>query len=150
MTNSVLSDVKGTPTYHNRVTFTDKAVGSKLFTMLEQPDYALNVMEDLSQNDIGIYGHSFGTFPETYASNSVINEAFDVLATSLDLNGVEILAIIEWKKYPFFAVQFHPERNMFNWEKEVYVHSLESLEASSYLSQAFATAARKNINKFSS
>ena len=38
-----------------------------------------------------------------------MKKGFSVLATSLDEYGREYVAIIESKKYPIYAVQFHPE-----------------------------------------
>ena len=47
------------------------------------------------------------------ASNLV--QFYKPLASSLDDNGLEFVATIEAVNYPFWGVQFHPEKNVYEW-----------------------------------
>jgi hypothetical protein len=42
-------------------------------------------------------------------------------------NGTEFISSFEHKKYPFYGVQFHPEKNAFEWKLQSIPHSAESI-----------------------
>ena len=37
------------------------------------------------------------------------------LSVNWDMHGLKYLSTLEAKEYPFVAVQFHPEKNIFEW-----------------------------------
>ena len=59
--------------------------------------------------------HKDGILAETYTKYNELNDAFYLISTAFDLNGVEYAASIQHKKYPFYGVQFHPEKTSFIW-----------------------------------
>jgi anthranilate/para-aminobenzoate synthase component II len=42
-------------------------------------------------------------------------------------NGSEFISSFEHKKYPFYGVQFHPEKNAFEWKIESIPHSADAI-----------------------
>jgi len=55
------------------------------------------------------------------------------------------------KKYPFYATQWHPERNQFDWGiHESLDKSPEAIEAVQYVSSFFVRETQKNQHKFPS
>lgn len=44
-----------------------------------------------------------------------------------EYNGTEFISSFEHNKYPFYGVQFHPEKNAFEWKIESIPHSAESI-----------------------
>ena len=42
---------------------------------------------------------------------------WDVLGTNEDAKGVTFVSLAEAKAFPFFAAQFHPEKNAYEWEQ---------------------------------
>lgn len=48
---------------------------------------------------------------ETYQQSAALWRNFRITAISHDLSGQPFVAAIEGIRYPFFGVQFHPERN---------------------------------------
>lgn len=75
------------------------------------------------------------------------------LVTSLSTaaNGLEFIASAEHKKYPFFGVQFHPEKIAYEWERaDNFPHSLDALIANRYFYDTLAYFSRKNENKYGS
>jgi len=45
---------------------------------------------------------------------------------------------VESKKYPFYAVQFHPEKNLYEWtRKENIPHSFDAIQSSQYFANFF-------------
>lgn len=60
-----------------------------------------------------IYSHANGITPGDFEQTKLIDSKAKMLATSVADNGMEYVAIFENKIYPFFATQFHPEKNQF-------------------------------------
>jgi gamma-glutamyl hydrolase len=44
-----------------------------------------------------------------------LDKVWNSLATGVDLDGLEFVALVESNKYPIWASQFHPEKNAFEW-----------------------------------
>lgn len=54
-------------------------------------------------------------------------------------------------KYPFYATQWHPEKNIFEWTRQEDIsHSPNAIAITQYLSNFFVDEARKNHLKFPS
>jgi gamma-glutamyl hydrolase len=54
--------------------------------------------------------HQYGISPTEFMENNHLRRFYNILATSIDDNGKEYVAIIEGKFYPIYGVQWHPER----------------------------------------
>lgn len=46
-----------------------------------------------------------------YLENEKVRSFFDILTINNDKNGRSFVSSIEAKNYPFYGVQFHPEKN---------------------------------------
>lgn len=56
---------------------------------------------------------------------------------------------MEHKTYPYYGVQFHPERNAFEFKKDVGIsHSASGIRAMHYFANFFVEECRKNANSF--
>lgn len=44
-----------------------------------------------------------------------MKDSFKILSINYDRNGMEYISSIEHIKYPFYALQFHPEKIVFEW-----------------------------------
>lgn len=65
---------------------------------------------------------------ETYKNTPELYNEWRVVAIAKDMKGIEFLAIAEHKKYPFYGVQFHPEKNAFDWSRDINIdHSFEGI-----------------------
>jgi gamma-glutamyl hydrolase len=56
---------------------------------------------------------------------------------------------MEAKDYPFYAVQYHPEKNLYEW-KVFADRSTSGVEFVQYISNKFVEKARQSKNSFSS
>lgn len=65
------------------------------------------------ETDSVYYTHSCGIRPATFAAHKGLNDSFTVLGLSSSKKGVPFVALIEHKKYPFVANQWHPEKTLF-------------------------------------
>jgi len=65
------------------------------------------------ETDSVYYTHHCAIRPATFAAHKGLNEGFNILGLSTSKNGVPFVALIEHKKYPFVANQWHPEKTLF-------------------------------------
>lgn len=126
--------------------FTELAPQSKLFRAMDKQTY-----QWLAEKPITMNNHHQGITPARFAKFDKLPAFYDVLATNVDRQGVEFISAFEAKKYPIYAVQFHPEKNSFEVGEyadgtpyEVIDHSYEAIFASQYFANFFINEARKN------
>jgi len=92
--------------------------------------------------------HSLGISPEGFLSNG-LDKFYKVLSNNLDKQDKEYVATMEAHKYPFWGVQWHPERNQFEWDPEEPIdHTLASLECVQYVANFFVQQARRNQHEW--
>ncbi|XP_043477631.1 gamma-glutamyl hydrolase A-like [Leptopilina heterotoma] len=76
-------------------------------------------------------------------------DEYTVLSTSYDKNGLEYISAIEDRKYPFYGVQFHPEKNVYEWiEGRELAHGKNPTIVNQYFANFFVDEARKSLHKF--
>lgn len=78
-----------------------------------------------------------------------LHNHYDLLAVNYDSHGQEYMALVEHKKYPIYASQFHPEKNAFEWSIYADIpHSRNAILFMQYLGNFLVDEASKNNNKF--
>ncbi|XP_070505868.1 gamma-glutamyl hydrolase-like [Chironomus tepperi] len=78
-----------------------------------------------------------------------IDTDWRVISTNKDWNNFEFISSIEHKRYPFYGVQFHPEKNLYEWVRNKNIsHTQNAVLASQYFAQFFVNEARKSSHKF--
>ena len=89
--------------------------------------------------------HSYMVTQSSYSGNHTLSAFFDVLATSeSNDNSQTFVAAIEGKTYPFYGVQFHPEKANCDFRtSSVVVHSLQTTVISQNLANIFIQDARQ-------
>jgi len=102
---------------------------------------SLNVTENL---------HHDGVKPSQYATNANLSSFFKVVSTNVDRKGVAFVSTSEHPTRPVYAVQWHPERNQFEWDSDLpsINHGGDAVRAMSWLSSFFIAEARKNNATF--
>ncbi|XP_055324546.1 gamma-glutamyl hydrolase-like [Sitodiplosis mosellana] len=80
-----------------------------------------------------------------------LDKKWDTLSTNRDFKGLEFISTIEHKRYPFYGVQFHPEKVLYEWIRNRNISHTEGAVASAqYFAQFFVNECRKNDNRFDS
>lgn len=97
------------------------------------------------QTNILYMNHQYG-FPLTPELFMWYSKFLDILAKNKDKNGVEYISAIKYKKYPFYGVQFHPEKPIYEWLDETIPHSFDAIKMSTQLSNVFVNECRRNNN----
>ncbi|KAJ1529678.1 hypothetical protein ONE63_006434 [Megalurothrips usitatus] len=74
-----------------------------------------------------------------------------LISLNNDSDGLTYVSSMESRTYPTYGVQFHPEKNIFEWSPiQKTAHSFDSIRTSQYFANFFVNEARKNYNSFSS
>lgn len=61
----------------------------------------------------------------------------------------KFITTAEHKSYPFYGVQFHPEKNLYEWVRGKNIpHSPNAIKAAHFFSDFFVNEARKSKNQF--
>ncbi|CAH1987392.1 unnamed protein product [Acanthoscelides obtectus] len=116
---------------------------SKMFS--KAPDEVINI---LKTKNVTYNFHRFCLTEETLRGDKLLQE-WKVTSTDKDINGIEFVSSMENSKYPFYGVQFHPEKNVFEFKAGVGIpHSVEAVKVTQYFANFFVEECRKNGNKF--
>jgi len=124
--------------------FTHLASNSRLFK-----GSSPQIMNWLATKDITMNNHRYSVTPTTFATNPVLSSFYDVLSVNVDRNNRPFVSTFEAKKYPIYGVQWHPEKNAFEWNtQENLPHSEEAVLAAQYTANFFVNEARKSNTNF--
>lgn len=113
------------------------------------PEQIISYLKTL---DITYNHHQFCISSDTYNSNEKLHKFYKRLSTNRDKEGKkEFVSTAEAYDYPFFAAQWHPEKNPFEWTLEEAVnHSKEAVLVTQYMADFFVDQARLSKHSFPS
>ncbi|XP_020778442.1 gamma-glutamyl hydrolase-like [Boleophthalmus pectinirostris] len=124
--------------------FTNEASGSRMFK-----DFPAEVMQMLATEDLTENSHMWSVSVETYNTNDDLRKFYKVLSTNTD-GKIEFISTWEAYDYPIYGVQWHPEKNPFEWTRPYYVHTSNAVRATFYFAHFFVNEARKSLHSFES
>ena len=94
--------------------------------------------------------HHDGVTPDKFESDKGLKSIFKPTSVSYDNKGKVFVASMEGHTYPFYGVQFHPEKQLFVFYPDTKIdHSRRSNEMNRYFGDFFVGESRFNHNKFS-
>jgi len=110
-----------------------------------------SLVEDITSLPVTSNFHHWCLTRENFTKFDMGN-FWNLLSVSEDEDGVEFVSSMEAKDYPFYATQFHPEKNIAGWSvvHPSVPHSREATSVSLYFSQFFVDIARKSNHAFPS
>ena len=112
------------------------------------------VMKILSEQNVTMNNHHYGIFTSTFESTSMLSDFYNNLSTNKDRQGTEFVSTVEAFKYPIYATQWHPEKNIYEWQKvngipyEAINHSPDAVLISQYMADFFVQETRKSTHQF--
>ena len=126
--------------------FTDGYENSRMFANMSK-----DLEKYLSSAPTTLNMHHGSVLTEKFKANKEISEFFHVLSTNNDRQGKEFVSTMEGRKYPFYATQWHPEKNSFEWSlHEDIPHEPMAIKVTQYMSNFFVNEARYSTHKFES
>jgi gamma-glutamyl hydrolase len=108
--NDNLTDLLGTfNSLHNfmiNIDLTEDGKHSRIIRGLDEESFKKLTRQNSTTNN-----HKMGISPEEFEKNKKISAFYKNVGSSVDKDGNPFVAIIEARDYPFYGVQWHPERN---------------------------------------
>jgi gamma-glutamyl hydrolase len=126
----------------------EKDGDEKYMNMLMSPLFSEMSLDDITKyqtNNILYMNHGYG-FPLIPELLAWYDKFLHILAKNKDKKGLEYVSAIKYKEYPFYGVQFHPEKPNFEWLDATIPHDEMAINASIQFSNFFINEARKNKN----
>lgn len=112
---------------------------SKLFSNASE-----EILNILGSRNVTWNYHQFCFSVESFENLGLTNN-WQILSTNKDIHGIEFISVIESKNYPFYGVQFHPEKNLFEFKQGHHIpHNKEAVLVSQYFANFFVEECRKN------
>ncbi|KAL2091000.1 hypothetical protein ACEWY4_013263 [Coilia grayii] len=125
------------------LTFVPGAENSRLFK-----SFPKDLLQSLAVENITSNFHSWSLSMQNYSRNANLRRFYKVLTTNSD-GRIDFISTMEAYRYPFYAVQWHPEKTPFEWiDKPGMVHTASAIRASFYTSSFFISEARKSQHQF--
>ncbi|XP_065202013.1 gamma-glutamyl hydrolase-like [Planococcus citri] len=94
--------------------------------------------------------HIWCAYVEDFRNSVLLNNDWVITSTSTSTKGVEFIASAEHKKYPFYGIQFHPEKVAFEWKSPNLPRGEKILLANRYFYDQLVFVAKSNNQTFSS
>ncbi|XP_013190528.2 gamma-glutamyl hydrolase A isoform X2 [Amyelois transitella] len=121
--------------------FTDDFRDSKMFRKAQE-----DVVTSLANENITVNYHQFCIMDKNMEAYNLTKD-WRVTSHSNDDRGIKFIASVEHKRYPFYGVQFHPEKVPFEWSKN-YPRSYKALKANRHFMDFFVSECRRNLHTF--
>ncbi|VVD01305.1 unnamed protein product [Leptidea sinapis] len=123
--------------------FTKNARTSKMFRIAPN-----DIMTILATENVTVNAHQFCIVDDNLISHNLTND-WRITSHSVDDNGTQFIASMEHKRYPFYGVQFHPEKSAFEWKaSKPYPHTANAIRANRYFMDFFVNECRKSSHCF--
>lgn len=145
---NLLSNCSGTGGVSLPLNFTKQARHSKLYGKAPS-----NIIKILSKERITPNFHEYCLSMATYNENEALEQFYHVTSTNTDSKGLEFVSSFEAKNYPFFGIQWHPEKINFVHSPLITYslhNSLHGVQVSQFCANFLVEEARKNKNAFKS
>lgn len=101
----------------------------------------------LSEEPLCYFSHQF-YITERRMSHGELKEKWNIIATTT-VEEVTFVSIIESKEYPILGLQFHPEKNSFEWKENLNIpHHEKAISSSRFFFDWLVNSSRKNVHYF--
>ncbi|XP_035914391.1 gamma-glutamyl hydrolase A-like isoform X1 [Anopheles stephensi] len=109
-----------------------------------------DVIDILSNEPVTANFHQF-CVTEANLTAYGLDQDWRVMSVDRDWNGMEFISTIEHKNYPFYGIQFHPEKNIYEWVQNKNIsHTANAIRASQFFADFFIEESRKSEHQFAS
>ncbi|XP_070603952.1 gamma-glutamyl hydrolase isoform X2 [Erythrolamprus reginae] len=124
--------------------FTEASKDSKMFH-----DFPEEIYELLASEPVSSHFHFWSLSTQNYSRNEKLRNFYKILTTNFHM--VEFISTMEAYRYPIYGVQWHPEKNPFEWKNSTGIpHSSASIKVTFFLADFLVNEARKSNHHFSS
>ncbi|KAL0406718.1 UNVERIFIED_CONTAM: Gamma-glutamyl hydrolase 2 [Sesamum latifolium] len=105
------------------------------------------LLKKLSTECLVMQNHRYGISPEKFQKDKSLCSFFKILTTSVDEDDKVYVSTVQACRYPVTAVQWHPEKNAFEWGLSRIPHSEDAIQVTQHVANFFIREARMSINR---
>ncbi|XAR56445.1 Gamma-glutamyl hydrolase [Bertholletia excelsa] len=106
-----------------------------------------DLLKKLSTDCLAMQNHQYGISPERFLGNDNLCNFFKIVTTSADSDNKVYVSTVQAHNYPVTAVQWHPEKNAFEWGLSMIPHSEAAVQVTQHVANFFVSEARKSLNR---
>ncbi|XP_074843239.1 gamma-glutamyl hydrolase [Carettochelys insculpta] len=111
-------------------------------------DFPAVLLQKLATEPLTAHFHHWSLSMQSFTQNEKLRNFYKVLTTNTRAN-VKFISTMEAYKYPVYGVQWHPEKNPFEWRTSKGIpHSQSAIRVAYYIADFFVNEARKNLHHF--
>uniref|UniRef100_A0A8C4QLI5 folate gamma-glutamyl hydrolase n=2 Tax=Eptatretus burgeri TaxID=7764 RepID=A0A8C4QLI5_EPTBU len=112
-------------------------------------DFPLWLLQAMTTEPLAAFSHILCLPLEVFQKDEKLKKFYRLLSTNKDENGLEFVSSVEAIEYPFYGVQWHPEKNAYEWKPNSgYPHSHNAVRASFHFAEFIVCEARRNQHSF--
>ncbi|XP_015088782.1 gamma-glutamyl hydrolase 2-like [Solanum pennellii] len=104
------------------------------------------LLKKMTTHCLVMQNHRFGISPERLQANNDLCGFFKILTTSVDKKNKAYVSSVQAQHYPITALQWHPEKNVFEWGSSQIPHTEDAIQVSQHVANYFISEARKSSN----
>ncbi|KAH8295751.1 hypothetical protein KR018_006802 [Drosophila ironensis] len=105
------------------------------------------VVDLMVKQNVTYHWHMFCYTEKDFAQDG-LNETWRVISLNHDQNGIEFISTMEHIKYPFYGVQFHPEKPLYEFVRASIPHTSAAVVSGQFFADFFVNEARKSTQSF--
>ncbi|XP_060099693.1 gamma-glutamyl hydrolase [Heteronotia binoei] len=125
--------------------FTKDAKASKIFA-----DFPNDLLQEMASEPVTSNYHFWSLSVKNFTNNEKLRSFYKIVTTNVH-DKVEFISTMEAYAYPVYGVQWHPEKNPFEWKNETGIpHSRSAVKVTYYIADFLVNEARKNNHRFPS
>lgn len=110
----------------------------------------VNLFDHSPGSNIEFNWHMYGIYLEDYDKYPVLRHFFRILATDEVPDSKTIVSAVEAFDYPIYSVQYHPEKNIFDFLNPNIPKTRRAQQHTEDLAFFFVSEAKKNKHRFAS
>uniref|UniRef100_UPI00358ECE65 gamma-glutamyl hydrolase-like n=1 Tax=Myxine glutinosa TaxID=7769 RepID=UPI00358ECE65 len=112
-------------------------------------DFPLWLLQAMTTEPLAAFNHICCLPLEIFQKDEKLKKFYRLLSTNKDDNGLEFVSSVEAIEYPFYGVQWHPEKNPYEWKPNYrYPHSHNAVRATFHFAEFIVSEARRNQHSF--
>ncbi|XP_062920190.1 gamma-glutamyl hydrolase-like [Mobula hypostoma] len=124
--------------------FSQAAATSRMFKNVPEDLMKALVVEPLTGNF-----HKWSLSVEQFERNEDLKNFYKILTTNTDSQQIEFISTMEAHSYPIYGVQWHPEKNPYEWNPNISIpHTSNAVKLTWYMADFFVSEAQKNWHHF--
>ncbi|KAL8524206.1 hypothetical protein ACS0TY_013974 [Phlomoides rotata] len=105
------------------------------------------LLKKMSTECLVMQNHKFGVSPEKFQKSKKLSSFFKILTTCADADDKVYVSTVKARNYPITAVQWHPEKNAFEWASSRIPHSEDAIRVTQLVANFVVRESRMSKNR---